>query len=144
MHYFTDSKAKKKLLVSSFPTNIAFSVDCLSLSIYIISRENSPKDILNLNKANLRDLIAAAATGLVILLNLDSNCRFFSLCDLEIWRMTSKYNRATLLYFTKLCVHHFKSICELKLELQSGNTQFWSKSAIFCPLWPWNSMDDLN
>ena len=34
------------------------------------------------NKANLRDLIAA--TGLVILLKLDSNCRFFSSCDLEI------------------------------------------------------------
>ena len=34
------------------------------------------------NKANLRDLIAA--TGLVILLKLDSNHRFFSPCDLEI------------------------------------------------------------
>ena len=34
------------------------------------------------NKANLRDLIAA--TGLVILLKLDSNRRFFSPCDLEI------------------------------------------------------------
>ena len=33
-------------------------------------------------KANLRDLIAA--TGLVILLKLDSNHRFFSPCDLEI------------------------------------------------------------
>ena len=34
------------------------------------------------NNTNLRDLIAA--TGLVILLKLDSNHRFFSLCDLEI------------------------------------------------------------
>ena len=34
------------------------------------------------NKANLRDLIAA--TGLAILLKLDSNRRFFSPCDLEI------------------------------------------------------------
>ena len=34
------------------------------------------------NKANLRDLIAA--TGLVILLKLDLNPRFFSRCDLEI------------------------------------------------------------
>ena len=39
-----------------------------------------------LNNANLRDLIAA--TGLVILLNLNSNRRFFSPCDLEIWWMT--------------------------------------------------------
>ena len=37
---------------------------------------------LTLNKANLRDLIAA--TGLVILLKFDPNHRFFSPCDLEI------------------------------------------------------------
>ena len=54
-----------------------------------------------LNKANLRDLIAA--TGLVILLKLDSNHRFFSPCDLEIWRMTFKNNRAPLLCYFKLC-----------------------------------------
>ena len=52
------------------------------------------------NKANLRDLIAA--TGLVILLKLDSNRRFFSLCDLEIWWMTPKNNRTPLLCYFKL------------------------------------------
>ena len=46
------------------------------------------------NKANLRDLIAA--TGLVISLKLDLNRRFFSPCDLEIWWMTKKNNRAPL------------------------------------------------
>ena len=30
-------------------------------------------------------------------------------------------------------VHHFIEVCEFKLEVQSGNTQFWSKSAIFAP-----------
>ena len=40
----------------------------------------------HLNKANLRDL--KAATGLVILLKVDSNHLFFRPCDLEIWRMT--------------------------------------------------------
>ena len=149
---------------------------------------------LRWNKANLRDLIAA--TGLVILLKFDPNHRFFSLCDLEIWCITSKNNRAPLLYHIKLCVsfqihrwietevalrkrsirakisdflslvtlkfdgwpwktighlfystwsfvHHFKSIGELKLKLQCGNAQFRSKSVIFCPVWPWNLMDDL-
>ena len=43
---------------------------------------------MTLNKANLRDLIAA--TGLVILLKLDSNHWFFSPCDLEIWWMTQQ------------------------------------------------------
>ena len=126
------------------------------------------------NKANLRDLIAA--TGLIILLEFDPNHRFSSPCGLEIWCMTSKNNRAPLLYYIKLCVsfqihrwiqtevtlwkrsirveigdflslvtlkfdgcwktrghlfyttssfvHHFKSIGELKLKLQSRNTQF--------------------
>ena len=54
-----------------------------------------------INKANLRDLIAA--TGLVILLKLDLNHQFFSPCYLEIWWMTSKNNRAPLLYYVKLC-----------------------------------------
>ena len=62
---------------------------------------------LILNKANLRDLIAA--TGLVILLKLDWNRRFFSPCDLEIWWMTPKNNRAPLLcnfkLFAKFCSH---------------------------------------
>ena len=52
------------------------------------------------NKANLRDLIAA--TGLVILHKLDLNHRFFSPCDLEIWWMTKKNNRAPLPCYFKL------------------------------------------
>ena len=48
----------------------------------------------------LRDLIAA--TGLAILLKLDLNRWFFSLCDLEIWWMTQKNNRAPLLCYFKL------------------------------------------
>ena len=55
------------------------------------------------NKANLRDLLAA--TSLVILLKLDSNRRFFSPYDLEIWWMTSKNYRAPLLDYIKvLCI----------------------------------------
>ena len=40
-------------------------------------------------------------------------------------------------------VHHFKAMSEFNLELRSGNAQFGSKSAIFCPLRPWNLTDDL-
>ena len=46
------------------------------------------------NTANLRDLIAA--TGRIILLKLDSNRQFFCPCDLEIWWMTPKIDRAPL------------------------------------------------
>ena len=36
-----------------------------------------------------------------------------------------------LFYTTLSFVHHFKMMGKLKLELQSGNAQFGSKSAIF-------------
>ena len=52
------------------------------------------------HKANLRDLIGG--TSLVIFLKLDSNPRFFGLCELEIWWMTLKNNGAPLLYYTNL------------------------------------------
>ena len=48
-----------------------------------------------------------------------------------------------LFYATSSFVHHFKAIGEFKLELQSGNTQFGLKLAIFCPVWPWNLTDNL-
>ena len=108
------------------------------------------------NKANLRDLIAA--TGLVILLKLDSNRRFFSPCeillnlgqnlqyfvprDLEIWRMTLKNIRQRF-YIVSCFVYHFIAISEFKVELQSGNAQFGSKSSIFLVVWSWNLSDDI-
>ena len=92
------------------------------------------------NKANLRDLIAA--TGLVILLKLDSNRRFFSPCDLEIWWMTPK-TIGHLFYATLSFLHHFVAIAEFKLELQPGNAQFGSNSTLFRAVWPWNLTDDL-
>ena len=122
--------------------------------------------------------------------------QFFRPCDREIWWMTSKNNRALLLYYVKLFasfqihwwiqtgftvqkgsiwveigdmlsrvtlkfdgwpwktighlfyatssfVQHFVPISEFKLELQSGNAQFGSKSMIFWAVWPSNLTDDL-
>ena len=40
---------------------------------------------------------------------------------------------------TSSFVHHFVA----KLELQSGNSKFGSKSTILLAMWPWNLMDDL-
>ena len=48
-----------------------------------------------------------------------------------------------LFYTTSSFVYHFKSISEVKLELQSGSAQFGSKLVICCPAWHWNLMDDL-
>ena len=85
-------------------------------------------DVIILNKANLRDLIAA--TGTVILLKLDSNRRFLGAYDLENEWVTSQDNRPPVLCYVK-AVHYFKTTNQLKFELQSGNAQFGSKLAIF-------------
>ena len=63
-------------------------------------------------------------------LNSGQNWRFFVPCDLEIWWKTLQNNRAPLLCYFKLCAL-FQTISEFKLEWQSGNVQFRSKSAIF-------------
>ena len=99
------------------------------------------------NKANLRDLIAA--TGLVILLKFDQNHRFFSRVTLKFdgwpWKTIGH-----LFYTTSSFVHHYKSIGELKLRLQSGNTQFGSKIGDFLSCvtlkfdgWPWKTIGHL-
>ena len=46
-----------------------------------------------------------------------------------------------LFYLISSFVHHLIAIGEFKLELQSGNTQFGSKSVFSCPVQPWNLTD---
>ena len=95
------------------------------------------------SKAKMRDLIAA--TGLIILLKLDSTRRFFISCDLEIWWTTSKNNRAPLLYYIKLCasiqIHQW-----IKVELLSASTQFGSnRFFVQCDIeiWHWKTIGHL-
>ena len=80
------------------------------------------------NKANLRDLIAA--TGLVILLNLHSNRQFFSPCDLEIWWMTPKNNKAPLQCYFKLFAS-FRSHCWIQTGVQVRKCLIWVKIVYF-------------
>ena len=84
------------------------------------------------NKANLRNLIAA--TGLVILLKLDSNGRFFARVTLKFDGWPKKII-THVFYTTSSFAHHFISISEFKLELQSGNAQYGSYLMIFLATW---------
>ena len=97
-----------------------------------------------MNKANLRDLIAA--NGLVILLKLNSNHWFFGPCDLEIWWMNPKNNRAPLLHHVKLCAS-FQS----HWWIQTGVTvrrrpilvkirDFLSRVTLNFDRWPWKTI----
>ena len=86
------------------------------------------------NKANLRGLIAS--TGLVILLKLDSNLRFFDLCDLEIWWMTLKNNRTPFLHYIKLCAS-FQSHWWIQTRVTVQKPSILVKiDDFFCPVWP--------
>ena len=99
---------------------------------------------MTLNKANLRDLIAA--TGLVILLQFDPNHWFFSRCDLEIWYMTSKNNRASLLYYIKLCVsfqiHRWiqTEVTPRKRSIRVEIGDFLSLMTLKFDGWPWKTI----
>ena len=69
-------------------------------------------------------------------------CNFLSRVTLKFYGWPWK-TIGQLFYCASSFVHHFTAISEFKLELQSGNTQFWSKSTIFLAVWPWNLTDDL-
>ena len=92
-----------------------------------------------INKANLRDLIAA--TGLVI-----SN--WIKIVNFSA-RVTVKFDGwpcktiGHLFYATSSFVHLFVPIGEFKLKLQSGNAQSGSNWMIFRAVRPWNLTDDL-
>ena len=77
------------------------------------------------------------------------NAKFGSNSTIFFSRVTLKLDRwhwktiGHLFYATSSFVHHFVAIGKLKLELQSGNAQFGSKSTIFLAVWPCNLMYDL-
>ena len=98
-------------------------------------------ETFHLNKANLRDLIAA--TDLVILLKLDSNRQFFSPCDLEIWCMTPKNNRALLLCYFKLFAS-FRSHWWIQTGVSVWKRLIWVKiDDFFIAVGPCSLTDDL-
>ena len=82
-------------------------------------------------------------------LELQSGNAQFGSKSIFLSRVTLKFDRwpwktiGHLFYATSSFVHHFVAIGEFKLELQSGDAQFGSKSTIFLAVWPWNFTDNL-
>ena len=92
-----------------------------------------------------------------------ANLREFESCDRpivrkrQIWvkigdvsyRVTLKFDgwpwktKGHLFFAVSSFVQHFIAIGDFKLELQSGNAQFWSNSTIFRAVWPCNLTYDL-
>ena len=79
---------------------------------------------------------------------LSGNAQFGSksaiFCPMWPWNLMDDIEKNTGHFFpvASSFVHHFIAISEFKIKLQSGNTQFGSKSAIYCPVWPRNLTDD--
>ena len=75
-------------------------------------------------------------------LKLDSNRQFFRPCDSEIWWMTSKNNRALLLYYVKLCASfqiHWWTQTGFTVQKRSIRVEIGDMLSV----WPWNLTDDL-
>ena len=85
----------------------------------------------------------------VILLKLDSNRRFFSPCDLEIWWMTPQNNRASLLCYFKLFAS-FRSHWWIQTGVTVWKRLIWVKIDDFFRRltlqfdgWPWKTIEHL-
>ena len=107
----------------------------------LVSIFKSLKSIVQiLNKANLGDLIAAIS--LVNSVQLNSNNWFFGPYDLEIRWMNLK-TIEHLCWAASSSVHHFTTISEQKLVLQSGGAKIWSNSAFVGTMWHWKLTGDI-
>ena len=74
--------------------------------------------------------------------NLGQNRQRFVPCDLEIWWMTLKNNRASLLCRFKLyATLHSHRLIQTRVTVRKR--PIWVKIGVFCHMWPWNLMDDL-
>ena len=75
--------------------------------------------------------------------SLGQNWRFFVPCGLEIWQMTLKYNRATLLLYFKLCTS-FRSHWWIQTGVTIRKCPIWvKKMMIVLDLWPRNLTIDI-
>ena len=78
-----------------------------------------------------------------------SNCRFFVLCDLDIWWMTLENNRTPLQYYIKLCAS-FQShrwiqtgvtVQKRSIRVKIGN--FLSRVTLQFDVWSWKTIGHL-
>ena len=82
-------------------------------------------------------------------LNLGQNRQFFVPCDLEIWRMTLKNDRAPLLHYIKLCasfpIHRWieteVTVQKPSIWVKIGN--FLSRVTLKFDGWPWKTIGRL-
>ena len=79
--------------------------------------------------------------------NLGQNRRFLEPCDLEIWRMTLKNNRAHLLCYFKLCAS-FRShwwiqtgVTVRKRPIWVNFNNFFSRVTLKFDGWPWKTIE---
>ena len=98
----TVSRQSSLLFAPVYCHSHTHTVWCGSMHLFILNEYVAyPVNRINNNKATLRDL--KAATGLVILLRLDSTRRLFARVTFKIDGWHPKNNKARLLKYIKLC-----------------------------------------
>ena len=84
------------------------------------------------------------------MLNSGKNGRFFVPCELEIWWMTLKNNRASLWYYIKLCAPfqshwHIQSwVTDRKISIRVKIGDFLSRVTLKIDVWPWQTIGHLS
>ena len=68
---------------------------------------------------------------------------FFHPCDLAIWQMTLKNNRAPIQCYFMYC-DSFRSHWWIQTGVTVRKRPIWVKMDNFLAVWPWNWMDDLD
>ena len=134
----------KKIFHSNVNSDLNIKVNEVQLAIFEMKNI-----IIKCNKTNQRDLIAAS--GLVILLKLDSKCSFIGLYDPGIWWMTLKNNRAPFLYYIELCTSFqshskpFNSNGSYSLETLNLGQNWWFVSHVTLKFdgWPGKTIGHL-
>ena len=86
------------MFYSRHPPTTPFSLTTFSKEYYLLSHRLSFMRVRQQGKSEGFDSCDRPSN-----FKLDSNHQFFRSCDREIWWMTSKNNRALLLYYVKLC-----------------------------------------
>ena len=119
---------QQRRLLAAISGKFYWNIDYINPDVFEMYTSNHISQGAILNKANLRDL--KAATGLVILLKLDSNRRFFRPCDLGIWWMTTKNNRAPFLCLFKLFAS-FRSHWWVQTGVKVWKCLIWVKRGRF-------------
>ena len=141
-HIWMDGKEKNKanlrdmidatglVILLKFDPNHQFFVPC-DLEIWWMTLENNRAPLLYYTKLCALFQIHLWIQIGVTVRKRSNWVKIGNFCPVWPWNLTDDLKKQYVFFVASSFVHHFTAISEFKLELQSRNVQFWSKSTIF-------------